>query len=387
MLGNSCPHGQDVVPPSITEPIKLECETLEQHLKTLNTEEIHRANQIEVDLAPQRQVLSKTKPRLEPILADEYRQSLLEHHNPTAFLEEVNATLPAQLEAARSRAELIADVLLTPTWLRAIGKASKLVRTLMIPVLETREVFEAQAEHCFSTYEDLAKRSGVSRRTIERWLSPMYSGKTWLDCWIQRRAIYGRRNDGLPCIIGTVFRVRTEVCSIEDLTPAFKPRLEAMKAPWRSAEELPSVRTPEEDFVESFDRQKKRVTKTFPTSSECFGSGMIRVEGREISKILTIPLFSNDRQTRREVYRTGLSSALHETALGQAKSLAERLEDKASETFYYTLFRRAALGQFEERQIWAAASEGLQARDAGRLTRGTAGGYLVGVLRNAGLRV
>lgn len=345
----------------------------------------HEHNQVLEYALPERTVLSKTKPRLEPVVADYYRDQLAKLQNPNAVLDELRITLPTQLKAARGKAEKIADVLLTPSWCRMIGRATRLVRTLLIQILETREVYDANAEHCFATYDDLARAVGVSKRTIERWLSPTNPGAQWLECWIQKRATYGRRSDGLPCVMGTVFRVATTVRQTNDLTPSAKPRLEALKAPWRL--QLPA----DEGFFSSGnDRQKNAVCKTFQKGQECFSEKpLIKVEGRDVCNILSIPLSSNDRQKQNHIvaYRSGLSSALHESALGNAKSLAEKMGDVKSEVFYYKLFRRAALGQIQETQIWAAASEGLNAQSAGLLTRGTAAGYMVGVLKRAGLQV
>lgn len=310
-----------------------------------------------------------------------------------ALFEAFKQTFPAQLEAAQQKARALADALLTPSWRRLIGPAWKLPHALIVETATSNSLF-GPGEHCFSSLEAVARLAGVSERTVQRWLSPSYQGASWLACWVQRRTVYMTREDGLPCRAGTVFRVSLEARPTHDLTPAPRPRLEALKAPWRLPWELPKAQAERQAEGDSnfknpvleLNRHELLGTITFP-SKQGMRLNQVQVEGKDLKTLSSSTLLSNTRQTPEGAFKRWLiaSSALFVTADAKARAVCERLNDKHSWAFWYSQFRRA--GE-DDGQVWAAVSQGLEKRERGELRRATAAGYAVGILRrvkNAGV--
>lgn len=306
------------------------------------------------------------------------------------LLEETRETFPAQLEHARERAALLTDALLTDAWRRLIGPAWKMLHALMSELLEARSLFDGDAEHVFATAEGVAARAGVSKRTVQRWCAKDYAGREYLECWMAKRRLYMTRTDGLPCTAGTVFRLSVAPIALDDRTPCKRPTLEAMKAPWRLADELPEavkVRALEDGFSFSpNERQEMTADKTFPKSTECFGLWTIKVQGRELSKSL-FTLNSNERQFPNPlstISKLSRSSVWHAEAYHRAVLVCDRLKDHASQVFWYTQFRKALVNGQSDAHIWAAVSQALEMSEKNAIRR-TRGAYAVGILQRTSL--
>lgn len=303
-----------------------------------------------------------------------------------ALFEAFKQTFPAQLEAAQTKARALADALLTPGWRRLIGPAWKLPYALIVETATSNTLF-GPGEHCFSSLEAVARLAGVSERTVQRWLSKTYQGASWLACWVQRRTVYMTREDGLPCRAGTVFRVSLEAKPTHDLTPAPRPRLEALKAPWRLPWELPQAREANDESnlenpVLELKRHELLGSITFP-SKQGMLSNQLQVEGRDLNTLSSSTLFSNTRQSLEPSWtrKASASSALFAAADAKAKAVCSRLGDGHSWAFWYREFRRA--GE-DDGQVWAAVSQGLEKQERGELKKTTAAGYAVGILNRSG---
>ncbi len=227
----------------------------------------------------------------------------------------------------------------------------------------------------------------MSERTVQRWLSRGYKGRSWLEAWVSRRTLYMTRDDGLPCRAGTVFRVSLEAKPTHDRTPAPRPRLEALKAKWRFAWELPQARAEEnpdlENTVLELKRHEKLGTITFPVKQ-----GMlpirVQIEGRdlELVKMDDSTLNSSTRQTPSSglTRKLSASSVLFAEAAAKAETVCSRLNDAHSWAFWFSQYRQAGEN---DGHIWAAVGQGLEKKERGELKRVTAAGYAVGVLRKA----
>ena len=300
--------------------------------------------------------------------------------------EEFKASFPAQLEAAQTRATTLADALLTDAWKRLIGPAWKLPYALIVEMATSNALFKP-GEHLFSSLQDIARLSGVSERTVQRWLSPSYKGRAWLGAWISRRTLYMTRDDGLPCRAGTVFRVSLGPKPTHDKTPVPRPRLEALKAKWRFAWDLPQAQAQTDSGLENtvleLKRHKMQGTITFPVKQEMFPI-RVQIEGRDLELPTTddFTLNSNTRHDLSSAWKRKLSasSALFADAAARADTVCERLDDRHSWAFWFMQFRRAGEA---DTQIWAAVGLGLEKRSRGELKEVTAAGYAVGVLRKA----
>ncbi len=300
-----------------------------------------------------------------------------------ALFDEFQRTFPAQLEAAQTKARVLADALLTDAWKRLIGPAWKLLHALMVETATSNLLF-APGEHVFSSLEDVGRLAGVSKRTVQRWLGDSYEGRAWLECWLRRRTIYMTREDGLPCRAGTVFRVSLEARATHDQTPAPRPRLEALKAKWRLPWELPEARqTRNQDLenpVSELKCHSKAGTITFPVKQGMLFNP-VQVEGKDVI-FFPLTLNSNKCQNPKAVWKPipSTSGALYATAAAKAESACERLGDYHSWAFWFSQYRRAGES---DGHVWAAIAQGLEKRSRGELKRATAAGYAVGVLRKA----
>ena len=96
-----------------------------------------------------------------------------------SMLEELTrrrALVETRTPAALVKAYETTEALLTPAWRFMLGEAEVVVENLIRRVLESREIYEHDGEHIFMTYEDLALMIGMSKRTVERYLSPLNKG-------------------------------------------------------------------------------------------------------------------------------------------------------------------------------------------------------------------
>lgn len=298
-------------------------------------------------------------------------------HNPLDPLSpEALAAARARLHALHAAAEITADALLDDAWRRLIGPAHRLVRALLIARLEAGEV---AGEHVFARLSDAATLAGVSERTVQRWLSPGYAGARWLRCWISWRVQYMRRDDGLPCRAGTVFRVFTTPRPTHDIVPVARPTLAALKAEWRRADELPAALNPtlsntRHESAGSITFRQARKAQKFP----------VRVEGRDVDvPDNTSPtLSSNTRHALSS--RVTASSARAASAWARAEVVARKLGDQHSRAFWAGAFLAAERAGVGEGAVWAAVGQAAEMLEAG-LVRHSAGGYAVGILKRAGL--
>jgi hypothetical protein len=301
-----------------------------------------------------------------------------------AQYEDFKQAFPAQLEAAQTKAELLADALLTDAWRRLIGPAWKLLHALMVETATSNNLF-GPGDHVFSSLEDVGRLAGVSKRTVQRWLDESYKGRSWLEAWVQRRTLYMTRDDGLPCRAGTVFRVSLEARPTHDLTPAPRPRLEALKARWRFSWELPEAQGQSQDLENTVCELKcreKAGTITFPVKQGRL-LNRVQVEGRDMV-LSSSTLNSNKCQTQKPVWKPVVSASgvLFAAAAAKAEAACERLADYHSWAFWFSQYRRAGEN---DGHVWAAIGQGLEKRGRGELRRVTAAGYAVGVLRKAGV--
>jgi hypothetical protein len=294
--------------------------------------------------------------------------------------EVVNTRTPAALVKAHETTQ----ALLTPAWRFMLGESVIIVEAIIRRMLESREIYEHDGQHVFMTYDDLGLMVGRCRRTIERYLSPENPHAEFLRCWLSWRKVYGKREDGGKCRVGTVFRVTTRTRVESDHTPAPKPTLAALKAPWRLEHDLPQARASNEVFSLSDDnRQEKTGIITFPKSAECF-LRTLRVEGEHLIQTLQGTLNFNSRHDQTPVARVDFSKAgvFNSQAWDRADMACQRLGDFHSKAYWYTQFR-TAIEVGSDTHIWAAISQALEMQRLGMVTRASAAGYAVGVLRRA----
>ncbi len=283
-------------------------------------------------------------------------------------------------EALELKARAIIAATLTPAWRRLVGPASQLLETLMLErVTAELETGQATTGHVFATQDALAAQIGVTARTLRNWLSPEYAGHQWLMCWLDRRTWYMTRQDGNRSRGGTIWRVSLETRSCDDLTRAPKVSYDALRTPWRFAEELPSATgaargSSELEAVLDYKGSLIAGEENVPKKT---GMVSIQVEGRH----RTLFCASSSRSD----FHSGNPAptparAQFAQAWAKAEVVASRLGDGHSKGFWFKQFRALEVAGKGDGLIWAAVGQGLEARAAGRLTRGTAGGYAVGVL-------
>jgi hypothetical protein len=130
-----------------------------------------------------------------------------------------------ELVSSFSIASAKADELLNLHWFLVLEKALKLVRFLLIQMIEASNVYGVEIDHCFVTYEDLAKLVDVPIATVKYWLSSRYINKNLLSCWIQHEVVRGHR------VAGIVLRIPIEGASFNLRIPGLKPRIETLKMP------------------------------------------------------------------------------------------------------------------------------------------------------------
>lgn len=279
-------------------------------------------------------------------------------------------------EAVEAKASLIVEATLTDAWRRLIGPAWRLVAALMRLRLEAElETGAGTTGHVFASQDALAARVGVTARTLRSWLSADHPGAPYLRCWLAHRTWYITRNDGFRSRGGTLWRVGLEPRGTQDLTPAPAVSYDALRTPWRSADELPAARASSDaEAVLDNSGHEKAGEEYVPKKLERLE---VRVEGRHLQLCAT---------TSRSDFHSGNSlpnptRVQFAQAWAKAESVAAKLGDAHSTGFWFAQFRRLEVAGCGDGAIWSAVGQGLEARAAGRLTRATAAGYAVGILR------
>lgn len=282
----------------------------------------------------------------------------------------------ARLEA---RAAQIVAATLTNDWRRLIGNASRLVEALMrLRVQAELATGQTTTGHVFSSQDDLAAHIGVTARTLRNWLSKDYSGAQWLSCWISRRTWYVTREDGFKSRGGTLWRVETEPRPCSDRTRAANPSYDALCTPWRSSRDLPGVvkleRIELEDIVVGNKGKSKAGQDNVPQSQRRLS---IQVEGQHrcLHRLIDLRSFHSGNT------QPSLARVQHSATWDKAHSVASRLNDAHSTTYWYTRFKRLEIAGQGDGVIWSAVGQALEASRAGVLTRGTVASYAVGILK------
>lgn len=284
-------------------------------------------------------------------------------------------------EALELKARAVIAATLTPAWRRLVGPASQLLETLMLErVTAELETGQATTGHIFATQDALAAQIGVTARTLRNWLSPEYAGHQWLMCWLDRRTWYMTRQDGNRSRGGTIWRVSLEMRGCDDLTRAPKVSYDALRTPWRFAEELPGARSAarglsELEAVLDYKGSSIASEENVPKKT---GMVSIQVEGRHRS-LFHAPSSRSDFHTGN--HPPTPARAQFAQAWAKAEIVASRLGDGHSKGFWFKQFRALEIAGKGDAAIWAAVGQGLEARAASRIVRGTAAGYAVGVLR------
>jgi hypothetical protein len=319
-------------------------------------------------------------------------------------------------QSIRAEAEAIADVWLHEVERFVLGKTkTKILRAIAVFMLETRLWSYGAAEHFFCSQADLAALTGISLRSLQRHLSPKDPRAAILHRWLSRRTLYGSRRSGECSRVGTVYRFRLEPVELQNLEPCPQPRLEALIAPWRAVDELPTARavheelktkaqgnrTAEGELVLNDNRQKTAGNITFPNNTEMRSVPCeIRVEGVHLEGFDKVPLNSYTRQSRLErqgarnearvtrvqddleavlMPRLGAFKRQDEALEGKARAVAQRLGDALENVpFWKSVFKAAG----SDSRVFAAVSETLEAAKNNRV-RETLPKYCVGVLKRA----
>jgi hypothetical protein len=311
---------------------------------------------------------------------------------PPQDLERLYLENPAMLEqwmswkrqALELKAKEIVAATLTEDWRRLIGPAAQLVETLMLERLTAElETGSTTTGHVFATQDALAARVGVTARTLRNWLSDRYSGREWLLCWIDRRTWYMTREDGNRSRGGTIWRVSVEARGCSDRTRAPKVSYDALRTPWRTADELPGARA--SSAIEAVLDYKGSSIAPQENVPKRTGMALIQVEGRHRS-LFHAPFSRSGFHTGN--HSPGISPtparAQFAQAWEKAQIVASKLGDVHSKGYWFKQFRALEIAGRGDAAVWAAVGQGLEARAAGRLTRGTAAGYAVGVLQRSG---
>ena len=222
----------------------------------------------------------------------------------------------AQAGEIRAEAEAMADLWLPELERFILGRTkTKIVRAVAVLMLEARLWSYGGAEHFFCVQPEIAGLAGISLRSLQRHLSPRDPRAHLLARWISRRAVYGSRRTGEASRVGTVYRFRLEAVGIENLEPCPRPRLEALRAPWRGADELPMVAAVARQLaaetaarwradgtpVLDGTRQHAAGSITFSNQQENANpEWRIQIEGVHLASVHSAPVNSYTRQSRLE---------------------------------------------------------------------------------------
>ena len=317
-------------------------------------------------------------PTYEAFRANTLSPSQLEH----LFLED-----PATMErwmgwtadAATLKARGIVQATLTEDWHRLIGPASRLVETLMqIRAEAESETGKSSTGHVFATQDALAARVGVTPRTLRNWLSKTYSGSRWLECWVSRRTWYVTREDGNRSRGGTLWRVCLEARGCNDLTKAPPVSYDALRTPWRHWQELPGAARDSSEIEAVLEHNGNSIAyEEYVPKSQ--GRFEIRVEGKHQTLMRTVD--------SRLGFHSGNAlpitpaRAQFARAWAKAETVSQKLGDAHSTGFWFAQFRSLEIAGAGDGAIWSAVGQGLEMRAQGLLTRATAAGYAVGILK------
>jgi hypothetical protein len=251
----------------------------------------------------------------------------------------------AQAKAITAQAEAIADSLLSLTDRFALGKTkAQFVRAMMIMMLEARFWHYGDSEHFFGTYEDLSASTNLTVRSLQRHLSETNARAAILKRFIQKHVVYGSRINGEACKIGTVYRIRLEHLEFGDQSPAPKPRLEAITAPWRTASDLPghdallvqmeleatAKYTADGQAVYAVSDNNRHLMATFTTlpTKQSNANPAIKIEGVDLASSCFSALYSYNRQNREA--RAAVRTANREEwlrAVGQSAAIEYPMAD------------------------------------------------------------
>lgn len=284
-------------------------------------------------------------------------------------------------EALEMKARAVIKATLTPAWRRLIGPAAQLVEALMLLRLVAElETGQTTTGHVFATQDALAAEIGVTARTLRNWLSSEYTGRQWLECWLDRRTWYVTRADGNRSRGGTLWRIVVETKSTDDQTKAPRVSYDALRTPWRSAEELPGASSAGKgvealEAVLDYNGSSIAPEENVPKKT---GMLSIRVEGRHQS-LFRVSDSRSGFHTGNGVPITP-ARAQFAQAWAKAELVASRLGDGHSKGFWFKTFRALEVAGKGDSAVWAAVAQGLEAQAASRIVRGTAAGYAVGVL-------
>lgn len=313
-------------------------------------------------------------------LSFEQQQFMLEFHS--AALEQWMAV---KLEHDRVKTQAIISATLTEDWRRLIGRAWKLVATLLELRLEAELLVGEQGSgHIFATQADLAARVGVTERTLRNWLSQRYAGWSWLECWVSKRTIYVTREDGYKSRSGTLWRVSSTPKSCVDLTPAPKPSLQALQTAWRSACELPQASLQRELTLLE---ENAHPSSNLPANTGNLNSSQENVPQRQgrfnIKVELSDVRLQSTRHPRSEAHtgNRGPNSAraIHANTWHKAETIASKLGDTQSVAYWFKTLRQLERVQHSDAAVWSAIGQACEVRDSGNL-RKTAGAYARGIL-------
>jgi hypothetical protein len=293
------------------------------------------------------------------------------------FLEDratLESWMTAKRDALEAKARAVIASTLTEAWRRLIGPAVQLVEALMLERLTAElEIGRETTGHLFASQDALASKIGVTARTLRNWLSEGYSGSKWLACWISRRTWYVTRSDGFRSRGGTIWRVSLEARSTDDVTPAPRVSYDALRTPWRSAEDLPGAVS---SVVLDDSGNQKALEENVPKSQ---GRLEVRVEGKH--QVLFHDIFQRSGFHSGNTLPTP-ARAQFAQAWAKAETVASKLGDRHSTGFWFSQFRALEVAGKGDGAVWSAVAQGLEARASGSL-RSTPGAYAVGILKRS----
>lgn len=309
-------------------------------------------------------------------LSFEQQQFMLEFHS-----DDLEQWMAVKLEHDRTKTQAIIKATLTEDWRRLIGRAWRLVATLLEVRLEAELLIGQQGSgHVFATQADLAARVGITERTLRNWMNSSYAGKQWLECWLTKRTIYVTREDGYKSRSGTLWRVSSAPKSCTDLTPAPKPSLEALRTTWRENYELPQANV-QRQRAELEDVRRQHGNTGNQNSSQ---ENVPKKQGRSTIRAEPSDIRLNPTCHPRSETHSGNSAptaarAMYAGTWHKAETIASKLDDTKSVPYWFKQLRRLERAQASDAAVWSAVGQACEVRDSGAL-RKTAGAYARGIL-------
>ena len=323
------------------------------------------------------------------ITYDDFAKAKLSFEQQQFMLEFQSADLELWMNVKiahdRTKTQAIIKATLTEDWRRLIGRAWKLVSTLLELRLEAELLVSQQGSgHVFATQADLAVRVGVTERTLRNWMSQRYAGRQWLECWVSKRTIYVTRDDGYKSRSGTLWRVSSNPKSCIDLTPAPKPSLEALQTVWRSACELPQASLERELTLLENLRQSGKTQLGNTGNAKGSQENVPKKQGKLNIKVELSDIRLNSTCHPRLEAHSGnraptVARSLHAGTWHKAETIASRLGDIQSVPYWFKTLRRLERAQHSDTAVWSAVGQACEVRDSGQL-RKTAGAYARGIL-------